>query len=674
MRKFPALLAICCLLGSSLLARRCALRTPERIHARPAEIFSLPQQQLQLQQLSTALQAAIRTRQFAQALAISSEITQQTPKDTAAWYNHARLLALNEQNTAALSALNIAVQLGFNQPDALLQNPELASLRSLPGFSLLLRQAGQNPAVTRTASETTTSATPALLTEQTAIVSVRNTRWVPADCSLVTEFQAPPTLKHKRSLPQITTASPAAALVNQWIQQGSAAGFHGLLYDNRDRDHSTLQPAEFPGLTFVEYAPEARAANADYGIRPFQRFNLPTLGNASTAYVDPILWRSNPRMLLSSELHAALTAQSWYRNQMYCYPEHRDYDPDHGDMFPVNTPFWIISQGSSGSDQPFMKAILLTIAALHPDVRNELEHSGRLMEIAQWIMRRSLKFVDPAGMQYLSGRAHPVVFQEHDLDTERMVQLAHSLQPSQLPAIAKLSVISEDSATPDTDYFSGQLTEVILNTPIAVGRVYRTLKRSRSMVVDVAAEQLQIGRSPRCHWVVLQSGPDQVHIKPLNTERSRVEITVKWGPAFQVPWQPEMHSQRVDVGVFIDDGVSVSLPAIVSTLLPPCESRTYAGTRLIAVDYNSPQNSPPATDPLLFPTRRWRDEYQYTDQQLTGWIRHSPGQPPAEFNHLGQLKNTTPDGQKLLLPVEYPLSSAPGQPPELLWKPRNSQP
>jgi len=144
MRKFPALLAICCLLGSSLLARRCALRTPERIHARPAEIFSLPQQQLQLQQLSTALQAAIRTRQFAQALAISSEITQQTPKDTAAWYNHARLLALNEQNTAALSALNIAVQLGFNQPDALLQNPELASLRSLPGFSLLLRQAGQS--------------------------------------------------------------------------------------------------------------------------------------------------------------------------------------------------------------------------------------------------------------------------------------------------------------------------------------------------------------------------------------------------------------------------------------------------------------------------------------------------------------------------------------------------
>lgn len=674
MRRLPALIAISCLLGSSFLAHRCAVRTPQRILARPAEIFSLPERQLRLRQLNTALLAAVRTQQLEQALAVSSQIIQQIPKDTAAWYNHARLLALSQQNSAALTALNTAVQLGFNQPEEMLQNPDLASLRSLPGFSLLLRQAGRNPTPARTASETTTPTAPTLLTEQTAIASERNTRWVPDELSIVTEFQTPPTHQHNPPYPQITTASPAAGMLNQWIAEGSAAGFHGLLYDNRDRDHSTLQPAEFPGLHFVEYAPEARAANADYGLRPFQRFNLPTLGNASTAYVDPTLWRSNPRMLLSSELHAAITARNWYHNQMYCYPEHQDFDPDNGDMFPVNTPFWVVSQGSSGSDQPFMKAILLTLAALQPDVRSELEHSGRLMEIAQWILRRSLKFVEPSGMQYMSGRAHPVVFQEQDLDPERMVQMAHSLQPDQLPAVAKLAVISEDSAAPDKDYFSGQLTEVSLNTPIAVGRVYRTLKHSRSMVVEVTAEQLQSGRTPRYHWVVLQSGPDQVRIKYLNAERSRVEIIVNWGPAFQIPWHPEMNSQRVDVGAFIDDGVSVSLPAIVSTLLPPCESRTYAGTRLISVDYNSPPNTKPVADPLLFPARRWRDEYQYSNEHCTGWIRHSPGHPPAEFNHLGLLKYNTQDGQQLLLPVEYSNSTAPGQSPELLWKPQKPQP
>lgn len=44
-------------------------------------------------------------------------------------------------------------------------------------------------------------------------------------------------------------------------------------------------------------------------------------------------------------------------NQMYCYPEHNDFDPEHGDVYPANAPFWVISQGSSGSDQPFMEAI-----------------------------------------------------------------------------------------------------------------------------------------------------------------------------------------------------------------------------------------------------------------------------------------------------------------------------
>jgi len=192
---------------------------------------------------------------------------------------------------------------------------------------------------------------------------------------------------------------------------------------------------------------------------------------------------------------------------MYCYPEHRDYDPETGDTFPVNAPFWIVSQGSSGSDQPFMEAALLTLAALRPDIRDELQRTGRLVEITQWILRRSLRFVDPAGMQYLTGRAHPVVFEEVDLDPERMVELAHRLTPEQIPAVARLAVVTEDSGTPDVDYFAGQLSEVSLNSAIALGRVYRTLLPTRKMTVQVLPEQLQTGRQPQIHWVVLQIGP-----------------------------------------------------------------------------------------------------------------------------------------------------------------------
>lgn len=670
MRKFPVLIAICCLLGSSLLARRCALRTPARIQATPAPIFNRPQLQLQIQKLSQTLQSALLNQQPAQALAVSSQMLQLAPADSSLNYNHACLLALLGQNDLAMQTLISAVKNGFNQPEELQQNPQLASLRSRPGFALLLRQAARN--ITAPAKKTITA--PAQITDHTATVSDNNTRWSPNEFTLITEFQSPSTPQMPPKHTQASSPSPAQRLVNQWIHEGTAAGFHGLLYDNRDRDHSTLHPAEFPNLNFVEYAPHARAANADYGLRPFQRFNLPAIGNASTAYVDPVFARSNPRMLLSNDLHTALTIQHWYHNQMYCYPEHRDYDPETGDTFPVNAPFWIVSQGSSGSDQPFMKAALLTLAALRPDVRAELQQTGRLMEITQWILRRSLKFIDPAGMQYLTGRAHPVVFQEADLDTERMVQLAHSLTLQQVPAIPRLSVVSEDSGTPDVDYFSGQLNEVSLNSPIALGRIYRTLQPARRMTVEVSPEKLQAGRSLQIHWVILQSGPGQVSISPLNDDRSRAEITVNWGPAFDVPWQPGLKSRRVDVGVFIDDGVSVSLPAIISTLLPSSETRTYAGTTLISVNYQSADHTPPAADPLLFPDRQWHDDYQYTNGMLTGWIRRTKDQPPAEFNQFGQLKTVDQAGQTVFLPVDYFHTTAAGKPPTLLWRPRNPQP
>ncbi len=671
MRRLPVLISVLCLFVSAFLARRCAIRTPIRIQAPPAAIFAVPEQQLQLQQLNNALKTALQSQKIDDALQISTLITQQAPRDPAGWYNHSCLLAMNDNIPAAIQSLGTAVQNGFNHPELMQQDPQLASLRSLPQFSLLLRQAGRNASTPQSGSRSF----PGPLTSQTATVSARNTRWEPAAFSLITEFQLPDSPLHPTNLPQILPDSPAARLVNQWVREGSAAGLHGLLYDNRDRDHSTLLVAEYRGLTFVEYAPEARAANADYGLRPSQMFNLPTIGNASTAYVDPILWRSNPRMLLSSRLHTMLTLQSWQRNQMYCYPEHRDYDPETGDMFPVNAPWWIISQGSSGSDQPFIKAALLTLAALRPEVRTHLEQTGRLMEIVQWILRRSLKFVDQAEMHYMTGKAHPVVFQESDLDPERMVRNAHELQLDHLPVSPQLSVLHEDAAVPNTDYFSGTLNENLLDTPGVIGRVYRSLKPSRSVTIEVTPTHQLPGRRLQYHWVVLQSGPQQVRISPIRPDRSAAEITINWGPAFDVAWQPSMKSCRVDVGVFVDDGVSVSLPAVISTLLSASESRSYAGNTLMSVSYSNSGTTLPTVDPLLFPQHQWRDDYQYdANGTLTGWSRHSEGQAVAEFDQFGRLKTADQQGQPAAVAVEYEIKNSPGNPPTLQWHPIPARP
>jgi len=303
MRKFTVLIAISCLFTSSLLARRCALRTPARILVPPAEIFSFPQRQLQIRQFSNPLKSALLNQQPALALAISAQMLRLAPDDPSLGYNHACLLAMQGQDALALQTLASAVKNGFNRPQDLQQNPPLASLRSRPGFSLLLRQTAQN--INAPTKNSATAATE--ITDHTATVTASNTRWIPDEFRLVTEFQSPPNTLLLPLNSQANTPSPAQRLVSQWIREGTAAGFHGLLYDNRDRDHNTLQTAELLNLNFVEYASHARAANADYGLRPFRRFNLPTIANASTAYMDPVFARSNPRMLLSNELHTALT-------------------------------------------------------------------------------------------------------------------------------------------------------------------------------------------------------------------------------------------------------------------------------------------------------------------------------------------------------------------------------
>ena len=58
----------------------------------------------------------------------------------------------------------------------------------------------------------------------------------------------------------------ALEILREHWQRGRAAGNHGDLYDNRDRGHSSLDPAAHPQLAHVVYGPAARAADLDYGL------------------------------------------------------------------------------------------------------------------------------------------------------------------------------------------------------------------------------------------------------------------------------------------------------------------------------------------------------------------------------------------------------------------------
>ena len=470
--------------------------------------------------------------------------------------------------------------------------------------------------------------------DHVALVAELNTRWEESRLSLVTCFN----LAGKPSQGAVIVgSSPAEMLVQKWIDEGTASGHHGILYDNRDRDHSNLNRTKFPQLAFVEYDGAAKKADADWGLRIGQAFDLPTFGNSSTAQVGSPFWRSNPRIVMHDDPLMKIVYNEFLNNQMYCYPEHSDFDPKHGDVYPANTPFWVISQGSSGSDQPFMEAIALTLAAFRPDVKQKLIESRWLMHVVQILLRRSQKSVQTED-DYYSGKAHPVVFQASELDALRMVQMAHDLTIETLPAMVRIEVVREDLGVLGRDYFHPHAAEVLFDTPAAVARIYRTTAFRRRMVVDAGSSADINGRPLTFRWVVLQGDPEKVQIRPLNANGARAEIILQWHPRTKIAGLEGMETNRIDIGVFADNGPSPSLPAFVSSFTLANEDRTYADGRIQAIDYGTPGICDRYVDPMIDIPKRWRDEYRYSPTfELLGWQRTSPGSEPQEFAADGRL-------------------------------------
>ncbi len=497
------------------------------------------------------------------------------------------------------------------------------------------------PAVDETPQGTPPEVTPAErpfqpgdIRDSVAMVTELNTRWEESRLSLVTSFRSPAT-PSRGAL--VVGASPAEVAVQKWIDDGTASGHHGILYDNRDRDHSNLNQNKFPQLAFVEYDGAAKKADADWGLRIGQAFDLPTFGNSSTSHVGSPFWRSNPRMVTHDDAFTKIVYNEFLNNQMYCYPEHNDFDPEHGDVYPANTPFWVISQGSSGSDQPFMEAIALTLGAFRPDVRQKLIESHWLMHVVQMLLRRSQKSVQTDD-DYYSGKAHPVVFQSSELDALRMVQMAHDLTVETLPAMVRIQVVEEDLGVPGLDYFHPNAAERLFDTPAAVARIYRTTAFRRRMVVDAGISTDLNGRPLTFRWVVLQGDPEKVQIRPLGANGATAEIILQWYPRTKIARLEGMETNRVDIGVFADNGKTPSLPAFVSSFTLANEDRSYADGRIQSVDYGAPGISDRYVDPMIDVPKRWRDEYRYSPTfELLGWQRTSPGAKPQEFAADGRL-------------------------------------
>ncbi len=400
----------------------------------------------------------------------------------------------------------------------------------------------------------------------------------------------------------ITTAGgPVGELLKQWYKEGTAAGNVGDYYDNRDGDHSPLNLGLFPQLLAVKYSADDIKLRKHWAAQSVIHRAV-VFGNSSTS-APPTAGGSNPRSYYCHPRGLPFLAEEYAKNNLYIYPEHRDHDPGHngkgdgfGDLYPTNTPYLLISQGSSGSDQPFMRAVPLTLAAFRPEVKKKLTDDGALMPTLQMILRSTNKHLKGPD-DYLTGKAHPSVFEGSWVDELAMIKLAHSLEPSSLPPLVQLKVVEEDPATPDQDYFELGVTEKMADTSAAIARIHRSKERTRRLVVSAEGSR-DLKRAPLTFkWVILRGDPERIQIKPRNKEGSVAEVTVAYHQRRPVAAGAPLESNRVDIGVFVHNGIYHSAPAFVTFYTLDCESRTYDATgRLVEIGYNMGETELLVTD------------------------------------------------------------------------------
>lgn len=465
---------------------------------------------------------------------------------------------------------------------------------------------------------------------------------------------------------------PAHQMLRRLVAAGKAAGNVGDLYENRDRRHSRLSPESYPQLTHVLYPVGSRTRDGtqtlDYGLALHLIFDAPLIGNSSTALTSGTGWRSLPRLALTGGGGSwpDRLYQNYVAGQIHVYPEHRDHDPEHGDLLPANTPYYLISQGSSGSDRPHLRALAMILAAFRPETKAMLRESGLIAPTVQMVYRRTRTGVRSRAA-YLSGGAHPAVFREQDINLVRLVGLANALTPDVVPPMVRLRMVEETPAREGVAFFGQGLSEVLFDTPGAIARIWRSHAGRREMVVSAGATRDPNGRALKFDWVVLRGDASRVRITPLDPQASRARIVLDWQDPRPVPGAPDILSARIDIGVFANNGVHDSAPAFISVLLPRHETRVYetgpdGAPRIVSLDRRARQGI--YADPRIFPETPWRDQYHHdASGQFTGWTRHRTG-GVADYDAAGR-RILTRDAQGAAVetaPVRY-LSEQQGKGP-----------
>ena len=590
-----------------------------------SSILDLPA--LQARQVAGQAQVVhlMRAKEFDKAESMLRLMTRHNPKSPATRYNLACLLALREQANEAFEQLELAVELGFRNIAHLENDPDLLNLRKDKRFSAVLKAAAKP--FEGSVWPKFPKPVPAVVKDGEVVLNELNLGYDPK----VGLFLG--LVGRAKNVEELTIAKgqgKVGDLLREWFEEGTAAGNRGDFYDNHDGDHSNMNFRGFPQLTRIEYGEALRKRGLHNGLQRHFIFSGVTLGNSSTAITGGRNWRSQARFALTQPNGATRLALHYLRNHLYFYPEHKDHDAGrngkngggHGDVFPANVPYIVVSQGSSGSDRAFMNAFVAMLAALRPETKQVLVRSPLLMPTLQQVFRRSNRNVE-SDEDYFTGKAHPTVFKAEHLDPETMVRRVHALRPDSLPPLAQFKVTKEDVPVAGQDFFDFRPHQRLFDTPCAAARVYKSSASSLRFTLDARSSRDFAGRPLSYRWKVLRGDAERITIEKQDANGSLVEITIPWHERRPVLPGSAMESNRVDIGLFAGNADHWSAPAFFSVYFPDNQRRVYDDRdRILSIDYSLGNY----VDPLIDTPREWQDKYRYEDNgSLLGWTRYRKG-------------------------------------------------
>jgi hypothetical protein len=345
-----------------------------------------------------------------------------------------------------------------------------------------------------------------------------------------------------------TCTGEATACVAAWIAAGTAAGYEGVTYENRDDEHAVANTADMPGITYVRAPGEERGSFRWGVVGPTAEEDRIVISNASVSPHDGMSgWCSVGRYESWDGQGFRDISATYRRSKLLLHPEHRDVG--HEDFYPFQSAAIFASQGSSYSEMEEVRKFLFSLAAMRSDVRARLHETGLLVPTLQMLHRRSRAGSD-AG--YLMPAAHPSAFADSTNEIA-MIERAHALTASALPPLATLAIVEEDFTA----------LHSLVTTPESIARVWEADETTHRVVLDAGDSYDADGDTLTYHWRVLRGDASAVTMSALEPDGSRMEIELARHEAqtYVLDDGRERTSSLLVIALFVHDGRHFSAPA-----------------------------------------------------------------------------------------------------------------